>query len=105
LHALTLTDLDCWFVVDCSSSHAFLDLSGHGQECLFDVGCILGGRLEERDPKTVGEFLLQSQTVQVCFWSSYLRHRVLNDLLVCHIALVADQQLVDALGSIAVDLL
>ena len=36
---------------------------------------------------------------------SYLRHGVLHDLLVLHIALVADEQLVDALGGVSVNLL
>lgn len=35
----------------------------------------------------------------------YLRHGVLDHLLVGHIGLVAHQQLVDALGSVSVDLL
>ena len=39
------------------------------------------------------------------FRRSYLRYCVLDDLLIRHIALVADQQLVDALCSLAVDLL
>ena len=36
---------------------------------------------------------------------AYLRHSVLNDLLVRHIALVANKQLVDALSCISVNLL
>lgn len=38
-------------------SHALLDLSGHGQERLFDVGSVLGRSLEERDAKAVSELL------------------------------------------------
>lgn len=38
-------------------------------------------------------------------WETCLCHGVLDDLLVSHIGLVADQQLVDALGGVAVDLL
>ncbi len=37
--------------------------------------------------------------------TTYLGNCVLNDLLVRHIALVADEELVDALGGVAVDLL
>lgn len=37
--------------------------------------------------------------------SSYLRHCILHDLLVLHIALVTDQQLVDTLGCVTVDFL
>lgn len=41
-----------------------------------------------------------------CPWrKAYLRHGVLHDLLVLHIALVADEQLVDTLGGISVNLL
>ena len=36
---------------------------------------------------------------------TYLCYGVLNNLLVSHIGLVANQQLVDALGSVAVNLL
>ena len=36
---------------------------------------------------------------------TYLRHRILDNLLICHIALVAHQQLVHAFRSVAVDLL
>jgi hypothetical protein len=36
---------------------------------------------------------------------AHLRDRVLDHFLVCHIALVAHQQLVDALGRISVNLL
>jgi len=35
----------------------------------------------------------------------YLRHRVFHDLLVRHIGLVAYEELVDAFGGVAVDLL
>ena len=35
----------------------------------------------------------------------HLCHRIIDDLLVCHIALVADEELVDTFGCIAVDLL
>lgn len=38
-------------------------------------------------------------------FGAYLRHGVLDHLLVLHIALVTDEQLVDALGSISVNLL
>lgn len=36
---------------------------------------------------------------------SYLGHSIVDDLLVCHIALVSHQQLVHSLGSVSVDLL
>lgn len=38
-------------------------------------------------------------------FDAYLRHGVFNHLLVLHIALVADEQLVDALGGISVNFL
>ncbi len=34
-----------------------LDLLGHGQESLFDVGSVLGRSLEEGNAELVGEFL------------------------------------------------
>ena len=57
LDTLSLSDLHSWLVVDCSRAHALLDLAGHGQECLFDVGCVLRGSLKEWDAQTVGELL------------------------------------------------
>jgi hypothetical protein len=39
-------------------THALLDLTGHGQESLLNVGSVLGRSLEERDAKAVGELLL-----------------------------------------------
>ena len=38
-------------------------------------------------------------------WKTYLGNGVLDDLLISHVALVTDQQLVDALGRVAVNLL
>lgn len=57
LDSLALANLDRGLVVDCSGTHPFLDLSGHGQECLFDVGGTLGGGLQERNAQAVGELL------------------------------------------------
>lgn len=57
LDALALADLDGGLVVDGRSAHSLLDLSGHGQESLLDVGSALGGGLKEGDSKAVGEFL------------------------------------------------
>jgi len=90
LDGATLTNLDSRLVVDGGIAHTFLDLAGHGQEGLLDVGCVLGRCLEEGNAEAVGEFLCDG---------------VLDDLLVSHIALVADEKLVDTLGSVAVNLL
>jgi hypothetical protein len=38
-------------------------------------------------------------------WSAYLCSRVLYNLLVCHIRLVADQELVDTFGGVSVNFL
>jgi hypothetical protein len=46
-----------------------------------------------------------SMRIKPGYHSTYLSHGVLYDLLVGHIGLVADQQLVDALRCVAVDLL
>lgn len=61
LDALTLTNLHGGLVVDSGRSHALLDLSGHRQECLLDVGCVLGGGLEEGNSKAVGKLLWKRQ--------------------------------------------
>lgn len=42
LHSLSLADLHGGFVVNGGCAHALLDLPGHGQESLLDVGCVLG---------------------------------------------------------------
>jgi hypothetical protein len=60
LDGATLTDLDGRLVVDGGVAHAFLDLAGHGQEGLLDVGCVLGRCLEEGNAEAVGEFLMGS---------------------------------------------
>jgi hypothetical protein len=58
LNTLTLANLYCRLVVDSSGTHTFLNLSRHGQECLFDVRGILSRCLEKRDSKAIGEFLI-----------------------------------------------
>ena len=58
MHTLPLTDVDLLFVLAGGSSHALLDLAGHCEESLLDVGGVLSGGLEEWDPKAVGELLL-----------------------------------------------
>ena len=46
---LARTNVDSGLVVDGGVAHTFLDLAGHGQESLLDVGCVLGRGLEEWD--------------------------------------------------------
>ena len=41
LHALSLSDLHCRFIIDSCGTHPLLDLSGHGQKGLFNVRGIL----------------------------------------------------------------
>lgn len=85
---------------------ALLDLSGHSQECLLDVGGVLGRGLEERNSQAVSE-LLEYALVKAReeMWRAlgaksklgmvlrvpYLSNRVLDHLLVRHIALVAHE--------------
>ena len=61
LHVLTLANLEgrlaALLVVDCRRAHAVLDLLGHGQEGLLNVGGTLGRRLEERNVELVGKLL------------------------------------------------
>jgi hypothetical protein len=55
---LALADLHTRLrVVGGGSTHAFLDLAGHGQESLLDVAGVLGRCLEEWDAQAVGKFL------------------------------------------------
>lgn len=55
--ALALANVHGGLVVDSGVAHAFLDLAGHGQESLLDIGCVLGRCLEEWDAEGIGEFL------------------------------------------------
>lgn len=57
LDTLALANLHSRLVVDSGRSHAFLDLSCHCQECLLDIGRILGRSFEERNSEAVGELL------------------------------------------------
>lgn len=59
LDGATLADLDSGLVVDSGVSHTLLDLAGHGQEGLLDVGCVLGRCLEEGNAEAVSEFLIE----------------------------------------------
>ena len=87
----------------------YLDLSRHRQERLLHVRRVLCRGLEEGDTEAVGEFLHAS-------WSAgevggpggsglYLRDSVLDHLLVGHITLVTNKQLVHTLRRVTVDLL
>jgi hypothetical protein len=58
LDALALPDGDCGLGVGGCGAHALLDLAGHGQESLLDVGGALRGSLEEGDAEAVCELLL-----------------------------------------------
>ena len=100
-----MTDLDGGFVVDSRGSHALLDLPSHSQESLLDVAGVLCRGLQEWDADAVSKFLMLSAVVFIENRMTYLRHGVLNRPLICHIALVANQQLVDTLGRVAVDFL
>jgi hypothetical protein len=57
---LALTDLYCWLVVGGRSAHPFLDLSGHGEEGLLNVGGVFSGGLEEGDAETISKFLCEA---------------------------------------------
>jgi hypothetical protein len=59
LDAGALADRHGRLVVDCGRSHSFLDLPGHGQECLLDIRCTLRGCLKEGDSKAVCKLLWQ----------------------------------------------
>lgn len=57
LYALALPDGHCGLGVGRGCAHALLDLAGHGQEGLLDVGCALGRSLEEGNAEAVCKFL------------------------------------------------
>ena len=107
LHTLTLADLNGRFVVDRRSAHSFLDLTSHRQESLLDIGSILGRGLEERNSQAVGKFLsyVSDGEFPIATSPPYLCHGVFNHLLVRHITLVTDQQLIDTFRSVAIDFL
>lgn len=67
LDGATLTNLNGWLVVDSGVTHALLDLTGHGQEGLLDVGCVLGRGLEERNAEAVSELLFDSISMSTIF--------------------------------------
>ena len=106
---MTLADLDGGLVVDGGVAHALFDLAGHGKEGLLDVA----GRSWLRFRGRGCRGCLQIPVAQVNINSflavdvgiTCLCDRVLNNLLVRHVALVAHQQLVHTLCSVAVDLL
>jgi len=79
-------------VVGCGGggSHSVLDLLRHGQERLLDISCVLRRSLEERNGELVCELL---------------GNGVFNDLLARQIRLVANKELVHALGRVSVSLL
>jgi hypothetical protein len=85
-----------------------LDLLGHCQESLLNVGSILRRGLKEGDVQLISEFL--SDPVSVAPYtrhatSTNLCNAVLNDLLVSQIGFVANKELIHAFGGITVNLL
>jgi len=72
------------------SPHSILDLFGHCQERLLNVGSVLRRSLEEGDAQLIGKFL---------------RNAVLDDLLTGQVGLVADEELINAFGGITINLL
>jgi hypothetical protein len=102
-----LRNVDLLFVLGGRAAHSLLDLAGHGQEGLLNIGSVLGRGLKEWDTKRVGELLRQPMSTCVLARkeATNLCYRVLDNLLVRHIGLVAYQELVDAFGGISVNLL
>ncbi len=80
------------------------DLGGHGDKRLFDIGRILGRRLQEGNIQLIGKILF-AQSAKSFDIPSCLGNLVLDNLLLHQIALVAHQELVDALGGITIDFL
>jgi len=94
------------------SNAPILDLLGHSQERLLDVGRTLRGGLKEGDVQLVGE-VLHCRNERGHYWpckgggegATDLCHSVLDDFLRGQVGLVAHKQLVDTLRGIPVDLL
>ena len=63
------------------------DLSRHGEESLFNVGSILGRCFQEWNIQALGKFVCSGK---------------IDSLLVLHVRLVADQELVDAFAGVSV---
>lgn len=85
-----------------------LDLFGHCQESLLNVGSILGRGLKERDVQLIGKFLRDPTSVSVNSGnavSTDLCNTVFNDFLARQIGFVANEELINSFGGIAVDLL
>lgn len=92
-HVLAVANLDLALVAGsglCTATKSLLDLLGHSLESVLDVGGLLGRGLNEGNTHAVSKLLGDSGV---------------DNLLVGHIALVTNKQLVDALGSVAVNLL
>ena len=66
--------------------HAVLNLSGHGHEGLFNVARIFGRSFQERNPNLFGKLFSGGKV---------------DHFFIGHVALVADQQFVDAVARIA----
>jgi hypothetical protein len=108
---------------DSGSTHAVLDLLGHGHEGLLNIGGTLGRGLQEGNGQLVSEFLVVKGRSMVRFFlvlscilnryawhgpsnkrNTHLGDSVLDHLFVSQVRLVADKKLVDTLRGIAVNL-
>lgn len=92
-HILASANLDLVLIASstfCTSSKPLLDLLGHGLERVLDIGGLLGRSLDERNSHAVSKLLGDGS---------------IHHLLIGHIALVSDEQLVDTLSGVAVNFL
>ena len=103
---MALSDLNCGLVVNGRGAHTLLDLSCHCEEGLFNVGSILSGGFQEGNANAVREFLANvSWSCASKTTHANLSDSVLHGSLICHIALVANQELVDAFCGVSINLL
>jgi hypothetical protein len=58
LYTVSLPDRDSWLGVGGCGAHTLLDLAGHGEESLLNVGRALRGGLEEGNAEAVCELLV-----------------------------------------------
>lgn len=85
-----------------------LDLLGHCQESLLNVGSVLRRGLEEGNVQLIGEFLEDPASVVVnisLMERADLCNTILDDLLVSQVGFVANKEFIDAFRGITVNLL
>jgi len=85
-----------------------LDLLGHCQESLLNVGSVLRRSLEEGNVQLISEFLNDQTSITAntrYATSTNLRNAVLDDLLAGEVGLVANEELIHAFRGVTINFL